>query len=174
MPCKHPYLINFLLVQLVAAYKCPPVFYIITEFLPGGSLRSYLNRTENHPVPLEKTISIALDIAHGLEYIHSQGIVHRDIKPENILFDENFCVKIADFGIACEETLCDMLVEDEGTYRWMAPEMIKQKAYNRKVDVYSFGLLMWEMVSGRIPYENLTPFQVAYAVANRVMISFFL
>ena len=49
--------------------------------------------------------------------------------------------------------------------------MIKQKAYNRKVDVYSFGLLLWEMVSGRIPYENLTPYQVAYAVANRVMVS---
>jgi len=154
-------------IKLVAAYKCPPVFYIITEFLPGGSLRSYLNSTENHPIPVEKIISIALDVACGLEYIHSQGIVHRDIKPENILFDENFCVKIADFGIACEETFCDVLVEDEGTYRWMAPEMIKQKAYNRKVDVYSFGLLLWEMVSGRIPYENLTPFQVAYAVANR-------
>lgn len=154
-------------IKLVAAYKCPPVFYIITEFLPGGSLRSYLNNTENHPIPLEKTISIALDIARGLEYVHSQGIVHRDIKPENILFDEDSCVKVADFGIACEETLCDVLVEDEGTYRWMAPEMIKQKAYNRKVDVYSFGLVMWEMVSGRVPYENLTPFQVAYAVANR-------
>jgi serine/threonine protein kinase len=133
-------------------------------------LRSYLNNTEHHPIPLEKIISITLDVARGLEYIHSQGIVHRDIKPENILFDENFCVKIADFGIACEEALCDVLVEDEGTYRWMAPEMIKQNAYNRKVDAYSFGLLIWEMVSGRIPYENLTPFQVAYAVANRVNI----
>ncbi|XP_062195663.1 uncharacterized protein LOC133898876 [Phragmites australis] len=154
-------------IKLVAAYKCPPVFYIITEFLPGGSLRSYLNSTERHPIPLEKIVSVALDVARGMEYIHSQGVVHRDIKPENILFDENFCMKIADFGIACEETLCDVLVEDEGTYRWMAPEMIKQKAYNRKVDVYSFGLLLWEMVSGRIPHENLTPFQVAYAVANR-------
>uniref|UniRef100_A0A0D9UY02 Protein kinase domain-containing protein n=1 Tax=Leersia perrieri TaxID=77586 RepID=A0A0D9UY02_9ORYZ len=154
-------------IKLVAAYKCPPVFYIITEFLDGGSLRSYLNSTEHHPIPLEKIISIALDIARGLEYIHSQGVVHRDIKPENILFDGNFCVKIADFGIACEETLCDALVEDEGTYRWMAPEMIKRKAYNRKVDVYSFGLLLWEMVSGRIPFDDLTPLQAAYAVATR-------
>jgi serine/threonine protein kinase len=159
-------------MQLVAAYKCPPVFYIITEFLPGGSLRSYLNSTEHHPIPLEKIISIALDVACGLEYIHSQGVVHRDIKPENILFDENFCVKIADFGIACEESMCDVLVEDEGTYRWMAPEMIKRKAYNRKVDVYSFGLLLWEMISGRIPFDDLTPLQAAYAVATRVMVSF--
>lgn len=154
-------------IKLVAAYKCPPVFYIITEFIPGGSLRSYLHSREHHPIPLDKIISITLDISRGMEYIHSQGVVHRDIKPENILFDENFCVKIADFGIACEETLCDILVEDEGTYRWMAPEMLKRKAYNRKVDVYSFGLLLWEMVSGRIPFENMTPVQVAYAVANR-------
>lgn len=153
-------------IKLVAAYKCPPVFYILTEFLPGGSLRSYLHSIEHHPIPLEKTISIALDVARGLEYIHSQGIVHRDIKPENILFDENFVVKIADFGIACEETLCDLLVEDAGTYRWMAPEMIKGTAYNRKVDVYSFGLLLWEMVTGRIPYENLNPMQVAYTVLH--------
>uniref|UniRef100_A0ACD5VGY4 Uncharacterized protein n=1 Tax=Avena sativa TaxID=4498 RepID=A0ACD5VGY4_AVESA len=153
-------------IKLVAAYKCQPVFYILTEFLPGGSLRSYLHSTEHHPIPLEKTISIALDVARGLEYIHSQGVVHRDIKPENILFDENFVVKIADFGIACEETLCDLLVEDQGTYRWMAPEMMTRKPYNRKVDVYSFGLLLWEMVTGRIPYENLTPMQVAYAVVN--------
>jgi serine/threonine protein kinase len=131
-------------------------------------LRSYLHSTEHHPIPLEKIISIALDVARGLEYIHSQGVVHRDIKPENILFDENFVVKIADFGIACEETFCDLLVEDEGTYRWMAPEMVKREAYNRKVDVYSFGLLLWEMVTGRIPYENLTPMQVAYTVVYNV------
>lgn len=153
-------------IKLVAAYKCEPVFYILTEFLPGGSLRSYLHSTQHHPIPLEKIISIALDIARGLEYIHSQGVVHRDIKPENILFDENFNVKIADFGIACEETLCDLLVQDEGTYRWMAPEMLKRKAYNRKVDVYSFGLILWEMVSGRLPYDNMIPFQVAFAVAH--------
>ena len=157
-------------MQLVAAYKCKPVFYILTELLSGGSLRSYLHSTEHHPISLEKTISIALDIALGLEYIHSQGIVHRDIKPENILFDENLVVKIADFGIACEETSCDLLVEDQGTYRWMAPEMMKRKPYNRKVDVYGFGLLLWEMVTGRIPYENLTPIQVAYSVVNNVSI----
>ncbi|XP_044975304.1 serine/threonine/tyrosine-protein kinase HT1-like isoform X2 [Hordeum vulgare subsp. vulgare] len=153
-------------IKLVATHKCGPVYYIITELLPGGSLRSYLHNPEHRPLPLERTISIALEIARGLEYVHSQGVVHRDIKPENILFDENFEVKIADFGIACEETLCDLLLEDEGTYRWMAPEMIKRKPYNRKVDVYSFGLLLWEMVTGRIPFENLSPVQVAYAVAT--------
>ncbi|XXG77413.1 hypothetical protein AAC387_Pa08g1570 [Persea americana] len=62
---------------------------------------------------------------------------------------------------------CDSLAEDPGTYRWMAPEMIKHKVYGRKVDVYSFGLVLWEMVTGTIPYEEMTPIQAAFAVVNK-------
>ena len=58
--------------------------------------------------------------------------------------------------------------DDPGTYRWMAPEMIKRKSYGRKVDVYSFGLILWEMVTGTIPYEDMTPIQAAFAVVNKV------
>ena len=95
-------------------------------------------------LPLQKLNSISPEIARGMEYIHSQGVIHRELKPENVLFDQDFCVKIADFGIACEEAYCDVLAEDLGTLRWMAPEMIKEKGhkhYERKVDVYSFGVL---------------------------------
>lgn len=155
-------------MQLVAACKKPPVFCIITEYLSGGSLRAFLHKLEHKSVPLQKLLAIALDIARGMEYIHSQGVIHRDLKPENILFDEDFCVKIADFGIACEEAFCDVLAEDPGTYRWMAPEMIKHKPYGHKVDVYSFGLLLWEMVTGKIPYEDMTPVQAAFAVVDKV------
>ncbi|XP_072959358.1 uncharacterized protein [Typha angustifolia] len=156
-------------IKLAAACKKPPVFCIITEYLSGGSLRAFLHKLDHQSVPLKKLISISLDIARGMEYIHSQGVIHRDLKPENILFDENFCVKIADFGIACEEAFCDVLAEDPGTYRWMAPEMIKYKPYGHKVDVYSFGLLLWEMVTGRIPYEEMTPVQAAFAVVDKNM-----
>ncbi|XP_068666552.1 serine/threonine/tyrosine-protein kinase HT1-like [Aristolochia californica] len=154
-------------IKLVAACRKPPVFCIITEYLAGGSLRAFLHKLERKSLPLEKIIAISLDIARGVEYIHSQGVIHRDLKPENILFDENFCLKIADFGIACEEVYCDSLAEDPGTYRWMAPEMIKHKPYSRKVDVYSFGLLLWELVAGTIPYEEMTPIQAAFAVVNK-------
>lgn len=154
-------------IKMAAASRNPPVFCIITEYLSGGSLRAFLHKLGHKSLPLNKLISIALDIAQGMEYIHSQGIIHRDLKPENILFDENFRVKIADFGIACEEAYCDPLAEDPGTYRWMAPEMIKHKHYGRKVDVYSFGLVLLEMVSGRIPYEDMTPVQAAFAVVDR-------
>ncbi|KAK8955396.1 Serine/threonine-protein kinase HT1 [Platanthera guangdongensis] len=154
-------------IKLVAACKNPPVYCIITEYLSGGSLRAFLHKLEHESLALQKVISIALDIARGMEYIHSQGLIHRDLKPENILFDEELCVKIADFGIACEEACSDRLSEDPGTYRWMAPEMIKHQHCGRKVDVYSFGLVLWEMVTGRVPYEDMTQIQAAFAVVDK-------
>ncbi|KAF8409255.1 hypothetical protein HHK36_005329 [Tetracentron sinense] len=154
-------------IKLVAACRKPPVFCIITEYLSGGSLRAFLHKLERKVLPLQKLVAIALEIARGMEYIHSQGVIHRDLKPENILFDQDFHLKVADFGIACEEAYCDSLAEDPGTFRWMAPEMIKHKPYGRKVDVYSFGLVLWEMVAGTIPYEDMTPIQAAFAVVNK-------
>ncbi|CAL5095852.1 unnamed protein product [Urochloa decumbens] len=154
-------------IRLVGACNCPPVFCVITEFLSGGCLRAFLRKLERKTLPMEKVISIALDIARGLEYIHLQGIVHRDVKPENILFDGEFCAKVVDFGVACEEAYCNLSEDDPGTYRWMAPEMYKHKPYGRKVDVYSFGILLWELVTGSLPYEDMTPLQAAFAVVNK-------
>ncbi|CAH9060074.1 unnamed protein product [Cuscuta europaea] len=154
-------------VKFVGACRKPRVFCIITEYLPEGSFRSYLHKLDHKSLPLAKLVDMALDIASGMEYIHSQGVIHRDLKPENILINEDFRLKIADFGIACEEAYCDLLVDDPGTYRWMAPEMIKRKSYGRKVDVYSFGLILWEMVTGFIPYEDMTSVQAAFAVVNK-------
>ncbi|XP_059290590.1 serine/threonine/tyrosine-protein kinase HT1-like [Lycium ferocissimum] len=156
-------------VKFVGACRKPPVFCVVTEYLSEGSLRAYLHKLEDKSLALQKLIALALDIAHGMQYIHSQGIIHRDLKPENILIDDKFGLKIADFGIACEEAYCDLLADDPGTYRWMAPEMIKRKSYGRKVDVYGFGLILWEMVAGTIPYEDMTPVQAAFAVVNKNM-----
>ncbi|XVF40481.1 hypothetical protein PTKIN_Ptkin01aG0117100 [Pterospermum kingtungense] len=158
----HPNVIKF-----IAACRKPPVYCVITEYLSEGSLRAYLHKLDHKSLPLPKLIAIALEVARGMEYIHSQGVSHRDLKPENVLIDQDFHLKIADFGIACEEAYCDLLADDPGTYRWMAPEMIKKKSYGRKVDVYSFGLILWEMVAGTIPYEDMNPIQAAFAVVNK-------
>ncbi|XP_021294373.1 serine/threonine-protein kinase HT1 [Herrania umbratica] len=158
----HPNVIKF-----AAACRKPPVFCVITEYLSEGSLRAYLHKLDHKSLPMEKLIAIVLEVARGMEYIHSQGVIHRDLKPENVLIDQEFHLKIADFGIACEEAYCDLLADDPGTYRWMAPEMIKKKSYGRKVDVYSFGLILWEMVAGTIPYEDMNPIQAAFAVVNK-------
>lgn len=154
-------------IKFVAACKKPPVFCIITEYLCNGSLRAYLRKREQKPLSLEKLNSMALDIARGMEFIHSQGVIHRDLKPENILINQDFQLKIADFGIACDEANCDSLTDDPGTYRWMAPEMLKCKYYDKKVDTYSFGLILWEMVTGSIPYKDMTPSQAAFAVLHK-------
>lgn len=127
-----------------------------------------MHKLERKTISHEKLITFALDIARGMQYIHSQGVIHRDLKPENILIGEDSRLILADFGIACEEAVCDLLADDPGTYRWMAPEMIKRKSYGRKVDVYSFGLILWELLTGTIPYEDMNPIQAAFAVVNKV------
>ncbi|KAL3515998.1 hypothetical protein ACH5RR_022900 [Cinchona calisaya] len=161
----HPNVLKF-----VAACKQPPVLGIVTEYLSGGCLRSYLNKIEDEHefVPLPKLITMALDIARGMAYVHSKGIVHRDLKPDNILVKEDLHLKIADFGSACEESHCHLLDDIAGTYRWMSPEMIKgKKSYNRKIDVYGFGLILFELIAGTIPFKGLAPEQVAFSVLNK-------
>ncbi|KAG5234126.1 hypothetical protein OIU77_000528 [Salix suchowensis] len=159
---RHPNIITF-----VAACKKPPVFCIITEYLAGGSLRKFLHQQEPHSVPLNLVLKLALDIAHGMQYLHSQGILHRDLKSENLLLGEDMSVKVADFGISCLESHCGSARGFTGTYRWMAPEMIKEKQHTKKVDVYSFGIVLWELLTAMTPFDNMTPEQAAFAVCQK-------
>ncbi|KAK9684709.1 hypothetical protein RND81_10G227000 [Saponaria officinalis] len=158
----HPNIITF-----YAACKKPPVFCIITEYMSGGSLRKYLHQQEPHSVPLHLVLKLALDIARGMQYLHSQGILHRDLKSENLLLDHDMCVKVADFGISCLETQCCDMKGFTGTYRWMAPEMIREKTHTKKVDVYSFGIVFWEILTALTPFDNMTPEQAAFAVCQK-------
>ncbi|KAJ4973501.1 hypothetical protein NE237_006675 [Protea cynaroides] len=159
---RHPNIITF-----IAACKKPPVFCIITEYLGGGSLRKYLHQQEPNSIPLDLVLKLALDIARGMHYLHSQGILHRDLKSENLLLGEDMSVKVADFGISCLESQCHSGKGLIGTYRWMAPEMIKEKHHTRKVDVYSFGIVLWELLTALTPFEGMTPEQAAFAVSRK-------
>ncbi|KAK3406688.1 hypothetical protein EUGRSUZ_K02846 [Eucalyptus grandis] len=158
----HPNIITF-----VAACKKPPVFCIITEYMAGGSLRKYLQHQEPHSVPLNIVLKLALEIARGMKYLHSQRILHRDLKSENVLLGDDMSVKVADFGISCSESQCGNTKGFTGTYRWMAPEMILEKHHTKKVDVYSFGIVMWELLTALIPFEGMTPEQAAFAVSQK-------
>jgi tRNA A-37 threonylcarbamoyl transferase component Bud32 len=158
----HPNIVRF-----VAASWKPPVCCLIMEYVPGGSLRAFLRKLEKGSMPMTTVLSMALDVALGMEYLHSQGVVHRDLKSENLVLTEDLHLKLTDFGVGCLETECDLRSADTGTYRWMAPEMISHKHYSKKVDVYSFGIVLWELVTGLLPFQNMTPVQVAYAVVNK-------
>ncbi|XP_047314313.1 serine/threonine/tyrosine-protein kinase HT1-like [Impatiens glandulifera] len=161
-PLRHPNIITF-----VAACKKTPVYCIITEYLSGGSLRKYLHQQEPYSLPPSLVLRLALDIARGLQYLHAQGILHRDLKSENLLLGEDMVVKVADFGISCLESQCGSAKGFTGTYRWMAPEMIKEKHHTKKVDVYSFGIVLWELLTALTPFEDMTPEQAAFAVCQK-------
>lgn len=144
------------------------MFCIITEYLPGGTLRKFLHQQEPHSLPIKLVLKLSLDIAHGMQYLHAQGILHRDLKSENLLLDEEMCVKVADFGISCLESQCGSAKGFTGTYRWMAPEMMNEKHHTKKVDVYSFGIILWELLTSLTPFDDLNAEQAAYAVCHKV------
>ncbi|KAL3627980.1 hypothetical protein CASFOL_028082 [Castilleja foliolosa] len=102
------------------------IMVIVTELLLGGTLRKYLINLRPSCLDMRVAIGFALDIARAMECLHSYGNIHRDLKPENLLLTEDHkTVKLADFGLAREETLTEMMTAETGTYRWMAPEEFK-------------------------------------------------
>ncbi|XP_030480325.2 serine/threonine-protein kinase STY13 [Cannabis sativa] len=161
------------LVKFIGACK-DPLMVIVTELLPGMSLRKYLVGVRPQTLDLHVAIKFAMDIARAMECLHANGIIHRDLKPDNLLLTANQkSVKLADFGLAREETVTEMMTAETGTYRWMAPELYstvtlrqgEKKHYNNKVDVYSFGIVLWELLTNRMPFEGMSNLQAAYAAA---------
>jgi serine/threonine protein kinase len=159
---KHPNIVRF-----IGACRKPMVWCIVTEYAKGGSVRQFLTRRQNRAVPLKLAVKQALDVARGMAYVHGRNFIHRDLKSDNLLISADKSIKIADFGVARIEVQTEGMTPETGTYRWMAPEMIQHRAYNQKVDVYSFGIVLWELITGLLPFQNMTAVQAAFAVVNR-------
>ncbi|KAG6547115.1 hypothetical protein Mapa_011367 [Marchantia paleacea] len=155
------------IVEFVAAMRRPPVFCIIMEYLPGGSLRAFLHKNQPNGLPLSQVLDFAIDIAQGMDYLHSQGVLHLDLKSHNLVLAENMRVKVTDFGVARLQSECESMTPDSGTYRWMAPEMIRNKSFSTKADVYGFGIILWELFTGQTPYEDMSTIQAAFAVVHK-------
>ncbi|KAL4639110.1 hypothetical protein ACB092_03G194900 [Castanea dentata] len=129
---------------------------VIIEYFPCGTLKSYLTKNRERKLAFKNVVRIALDLANGLSYLHSRKIVHRDVKTENLLLDKNLTVKIIDFGVARLEASNPIdMTGSTGTLGYMAPEVLENKPYNRKCDVYSFGICLWEIYCCDTPYPNL-------------------
>jgi serine/threonine protein kinase len=136
------------------------VGYTTMEFVEGESLRSVLDRFGG--LPLRKNLDLALQMCSGLKEAHAQGIVHRDLKPENVMIDAQGNVKIMDFGIARSiESLTRLTGSMVGTPAYMAPEQVAGKAVDYRTDIYSLGLMLYEMFTGAGAFSASTPIAVA-------------
>ncbi|EAX97485.1 TKL family protein kinase [Trichomonas vaginalis G3] len=150
-------------------------FTIITKLIPNGSLFGALKDKKNNPklTGTEKTI-LAFGIAHGMAYLHSHGIMHRDLKSLNILLDEKKYPIICDFGLSRKENegfvegSAQYATRDVGTPHWMAPEIYSNAGtYTNKVDVYSYGIILWEMLAESAPFNKMSPAQIMFTVCQK-------
>ncbi|KAJ4841623.1 Serine/threonine-protein kinase sty17 [Turnera subulata] len=153
-------------VQFIGACTRPPNLCIVTEFMAKGSIYNFLHKQKG-TFKLPALIKVAIDVSKGMNYLHQNNIIHRDLKTANLLMDENEVVKVADFGVARVQAQSGVMTAETGTYRWMAPEVIEHKPYDHKADVFSFGIVMWELLTGELPYSYLTPLQAAVGVVQK-------
>jgi len=149
--------------------------YIITEYMPKGSVYSILHsnnivktnsgRRGKVKLKLERKLKMLLDAAKGMLYLHNfqPPIIHRDLKTQNLLVDEYWRVKLCDFGLSrikISETMSRL-----GTLQYSAPEILRGERYTEKADIFSFGIIIWEMMTESIPYDGWPPLKVASDVA---------
>ncbi|GER47879.1 protein kinase [Striga asiatica] len=150
-------------VRFIGACTKLPHLCIVTDYTPGGSLYEYLHKN-HHVLKLPQLLKFAIDICRGMEYLHQKNVIHRDLKTANLLMDTHNVVKVADFGVARFQNKGGVMTAETGTYRWMAPEVINHQPYDQKADVFSFAIVLWELVTAKVPYDTMTPLQAALGV----------
>ncbi|XVF06254.1 hypothetical protein REPUB_Repub06bG0032000 [Reevesia pubescens] len=158
---RHPNVVLFM-----GAVTRPPSLSIISEFLPRGSLYKILHRPHSQ-IDEKRRIKMALDVARGMNCLHTSipTIVHRDLKSPNLLVDKNWNVKVCDFGLSrLKHNTFLSSKSTAGTPEWMAPEVLRNENSNEKCDVYSFGVILWELATLRLPWSGMNPMQVVGAV----------
>jgi serine/threonine-protein kinase len=136
--------------------------YMVLEWVEGKLLRQILN--EQKRLPQARAIKITLGICDALDYIHKQGVVHRDLKPENIMVDPEDRIKLIDFGIAANagsrRLTFAKLTEAMGTPDYISPEQVKGKRGDARSDVYTLGIMFYEMLTGKVPFAGPNPFVI--------------
>ncbi|RZC71825.1 hypothetical protein C5167_031039 [Papaver somniferum] len=165
---RHPNIVQF----LGAVTERKPLM-LITEYLRGGDLHQHLK--EKGALTPATAVNFALDIARGMAYMHNEPnvIIHRDLKPRNVLLVNSNAdhLKVGDFGLSKLIKVKNShdvykMTGETGSYRYMAPEVFKHRKYDKKVDVFSFAMILYEMLEGNPPMVNYEPYEAAKYVAD--------
>ena len=144
--------------------------YIVMELIDGITLKQYMD--QRSPLSWRETLHFAMQIAKALEHAHSRSIVHRDIKPHNVMILKDGSVKVADFGIARVASAQNTLTKEAlGSVHYISPEQARGARVDNRSDIYSLGVVMYEMLTGRPPYDGETPVSVAIQHINGTPLS---
>lgn len=154
---QHPCVVPFIGFSTSTREK-EPAFIILTQYFKNGSLRRLLdfeltgNQTQGW-TPTQKSL-VAFGIALGMQSLHKNGVIHRDLKSPNILLDDNYLPKIADLGLSKYLLEDSQNTQSIGSLPWMAPEVIRTANYGKKADVYSYAMIIYELLTSRLPYQE--------------------
>lgn len=146
----------------------PPAVFLVMELVEGSTLRDFLN--ENGPMSVEQTIQFITPVLSALAAAHLMGIIHRDVKPENILISKDGRIKVADFGLARNMTMAQTMTAESsvvlGSISYLSPEQVQRGIADARSDVYAIGIVLFEMLLGKKPYDGETLIQIAYRHVN--------
>lgn len=153
---SHPNIVN---IYDVGQEK--DVHYIVMEYVDGTTLKDIIRKRA--PLPVNEAVDMAIMICDGVHHAHEKGIIHRDLKPHNILITEQGMVKVADFGIARAVSAGTITYGNNivGSVHYFSPEQARGEVINRTTDIYSIGCILYEMVTGKVPFDAESPITVA-------------
>jgi serine/threonine protein kinase len=158
---NHPHI-----VQILDAVVDEDLGYVVMEYVPGGTLEAWTR--PNHLLPFDRLIEIIFKCSRALDYAYHQGITHRDIKPANILLTspEGQDIKLTDFGSALFTAADTTQVSGVGSPAYMSPEQVREQPLNHQTDIYSLGVVMYQLLCGHLPFEASNNFSLLYRIAH--------
>ena len=156
---QHPHIVSMLDAAVERDYS-----YIVMEYVRGGTLSQFTSA--NTLLPLEKVVEVVFKASRALEYAHRQGVIHRDIKPANILVTREFDVKLSDFGVAILADATHTNLRNVGSPAYMSPEQLSDEPLTHQTDIYSLGVVMFQLLTGRLPFVATSHPSLMYQIVN--------
>jgi len=155
------------IVKVLATLEENDQHYLVMEYVSGGSLADLLKR--QHQLPIEQVISIGLELSDALSRAHHLDIIHRDLKPGNILLAEDGTPRLTDFGLAHLGSYPALTTAGQllGTFQYLSPEACANQALDARADIWSFGVVLFEMLTGQLPFDGDAPIEIIHAIQNQ-------